>query len=211
VCSNVPDDRLIDVLHAGWRLDRNIRNGETAVSSFDVEDIRKLNHSLGQVGLTDMAVPLSHLVHRLRNAGLPFSDRRAVKMQRLIAASALLCGRTCAVLSDLWVFRHVWDTLEQQEVLNALVQEALRQATPDAQDHPRASGNLPDAEELARDLAEIDQKMKDPQTPIPQRAMLKDRLTLLGSRVQWVADENQRQFLQTQIDALWKHFPGGHG
>jgi len=26
VCSNIPDDRLVDMLHAGWRLDRNSRN-----------------------------------------------------------------------------------------------------------------------------------------------------------------------------------------
>jgi MoxR-like ATPase len=211
VCNNVADDRLIDVLHAGWRLDRASLNGEASVSAttFDAEDIRKLNRALGQVDLTDISVHLAGLVHRLRNAGLPFSDRRAVKMQRLVAASALLSGRTRAILSDLWVFRHVWDTLEQQEVLNALVQEALRHTSPDAQDHPRASGNLPDAEELARDLADIEQKLKDPQTPPPQRAMMRDRLTLLGSRVQWVPDDKQRQFLQGQLDALWKHFPSG--
>jgi MoxR-like ATPase len=211
VCNNVPDDRLIDVLHAGWRLDRASRNGEKTAAEppFDADDIRKLNRSLGQVDLNEISVALAGLVHRLRNAGLAFSDRRAVKMQRLVAASALLSGRTRAILSDLWVFRHVWDTLEQQEVLNALVQEALRNAAPDAQDHPRAGGNLPDAEELARDLSDIEQKLKDPQTPPPQRAMMKDRLALLGGRVQWVADEKQRQFLQNQLDVLWKHFPAG--
>jgi len=170
-----------------------------------------LNRSLANVDLTGMSVPLAALVHRLRNAGLAFSDRRAVKMQRLIAASALLSGRTNAILSDLWVFRHVWDTLEQREVLNALVQESLREPVPHAQDHPRAIGNQPDAEELARDLADIDAKLKDPQTPVPQRSVMKDRLTLLGSRAQWVGDEKQRRFLQQQIDGLWKLFPASGG
>ncbi len=206
-CENVPDDRLIDVLHAGWKLDQKAGNGEGQAPPFDVEDIRRLNRSLIDVDLSATTVPLSSLVHRLRNAGLPFSDRRAVKMQRLVAASALLSGRTRAILSDLWVFRHVWDTLEQQEVLTALVQEALREAVPNPQDHPRSSNTLPDAEELARDLDAIDLRLKDAQIPAAQHAMLKDRLALLASRVQWVADEKQRQFLQQRVDSLWKTIP----
>src|ERR1700735_231165 len=42
-CDNVPDDRLVDVLHAGWKLDQKSGNGETGASPFDVEDIRSLN------------------------------------------------------------------------------------------------------------------------------------------------------------------------
>jgi MoxR-like ATPase len=211
-CENVPDDRLVDVLHAGWKLDQKSGNGEMPAPGFDVEDIRRLNQSLIEVDLAATAMPLANLVRRLRNAGLQFSDRRAVKMQRLVAASAVLCGRRRAILSDLWVFRHVWDTLEQQEVLSALVQEALREAVPDVQDHPRAGGNLPDAEELARDLDHIDVRLKDALTSSTQRAMMKDRLILLGSRVQWVADEKQRQFLQQRVDGLWKSFaaPGAN-
>src|SRR5206468_2417517 len=86
--------------------------------------------------------------------------------------SALLSGRSTAIQSDLWVFRHVWDTLEQQEVLNALVHEALREAKPDPQDHPRAAGALPNAEELARDLEDLERRLGDVQTTPPQQARI---------------------------------------
>jgi hypothetical protein len=53
--------------------------------------------------------------------GLAFSDRRAVKVLKLVAASAVLCGRTVAAASDLWVLCYVWDREEQIESLAALV------------------------------------------------------------------------------------------
>jgi MoxR-like ATPase len=210
-CENVPGDRLMDVLHAGWNLDQKNRNGQPAVdaaATFDVEDIRKLNRLLGGVDLSAIWTPLASLVLRLRNAGVAFSDRRAVKMQRLTAASALLSGRSAARPTDLWVFRHVWDTLEQQEVLNALVQEALRQEPSDAEDHPRAAESAPNSEELARDLNGLDALVKKTNAAGPERATIKDRLTLLASRVQWVADQDQRQFLQFRVDRLWKALAG---
>ena len=85
------------------------------------------------------------------------SDRRAVKLQRLVAASALLCGRQHAITSDLWVYRYVWDTVEQQEVLAAIVQDVLKSVEPADGDHPRARNNAPDAdaEALARELEEL--------------------------------------------------------
>src|SRR6185436_9310412 len=98
------------------------------------------------------------LVQRLRRAGIPVSDRRAVKLQRLTAASALLCGRAAANRSDLWVLRYIWDTEEQQEVVAAVVQEAVDQAEKAefAQAHPRARGGAtPDPEELARELERL--------------------------------------------------------
>ena len=101
-CNNVAPERLGDVLQAGWKLDW--RDGEPA-AVFDVEDIRRLNRMLADVALDGVRTAYVELVHRLRHAGIPISDRRAVKVQRVVAASALLCGRLAANASDLWVLR----------------------------------------------------------------------------------------------------------
>jgi len=210
MCENVSNDRLVDVLHAGWALDRahaNIDPGngqdDSSVPLMDADQVRRLTGALGDVDLSGIVQPLATLVLRLRNAGLLFSDRRAVKTQKLVAASALLCGRSHAVISDLWVFRHVWDTLEQREVLASLVQEALKAADPGPRDHPRATGNLPDPEALARDIDAISQRFADSAAAPGEREAARDRLTLLGGRLQWVPDAHRRQFLQKQIDAAW--------
>lgn len=204
VCENVPGDRLGDVLRAGWDLDRRPALAESPI---DIEDVRRLGGQLGQVDLTDVRPKLSELVGRLRNAGIAVSDRRAVKLQRLIAASALLSGRRHALVSDFWTIRHIWDSLEQREVLASLIADALKQSPADPSDHPRARADeAPNPEELARDLADLGERWDDAQTPDEDRAAMRDRLRLLAGRVQWVIDSDHRVFLQNKVDALWKEF-----
>ena len=201
VCENVPGDRLGDVLRAGWELDRRPVLAETPI---DIEDVRKLGGQLGQVELTDVRPKLSDLIARLRHAGITVSDRRAVKLQRLVAASALLSSRRHALVSDFWTIRHIWDSLEQREVLASLVADAIKQTPADAKDHPRSrAGDAPDPEELARDLAELDDRLADATTSDDDRSALRDRLGLLAGRIQWVVDGDHRLFLQTKVDALW--------
>src|SRR6185295_918941 len=160
-CDNVPADRLGDVLTAGWKLDLGQHEQRPTV---DVEDVRSLHRLLVDVDLGAVREPIVKLTLRLRHAGIAISDRRAVKLQRLVAASALLCGRRSAILSDVWVFRYIWDTVEQQEIIAAVVQEVIRSVPPDDQgsagSHPRAHGDAaPDPEALARDLDDIAQKL----------------------------------------------------
>src|SRR5258706_1505096 len=102
-CDNVPTPRLGDVLDAGWQLDAG---GATPPPALSIEDVRRVHGALHTVDVTGVRQPLIELVVRLRQAGIPISDRRAVKLQRVIAASALLSGRMAAMLSDLWVCRY---------------------------------------------------------------------------------------------------------
>jgi MoxR-like ATPase len=200
MCENVPGDRLGDVLRAGWELDRPA----DAAKSLDIEDIRRLYGSLALIDLSGIRPKLAELIVRLRDAGMAISDRRAVKFQRLIVASALLCGRTAAILSDLWVLRHVWDTLEQREVLAAIVNDALKDSPVDAKDHPRSrSEELPDAESLARDLEQIENSLADARLGDAERSAAKDRLGILAGRVQWVKDKPQREVLLQRVEKLW--------
>ncbi len=135
-CDNVAPERLSDVLEAGWKLD--LPRAE-ATAGFDIEDVRRLNHMLADVDLGKVRTAYVELVHRLRHAGIPISDRRAVKLQRLLGASALLCGRLTVNATDLWVLRYIWDTEEQQEVLASIVQDAVdRHGTEAEASHPRA-------------------------------------------------------------------------
>src|SRR5262249_13032065 len=149
---------LPDVLTAGWKL----ASGPPPKSAVRFDDIRSAQSALGEVELASIRQPFAELVHRIRHAGIPVSDRRAVKLQRVIASSALLSGRTSARLSDLWVVRHIWDTEEQQEALASLVDNALKKEEPAPGDHHRArSTEGPDAEALARDLEALSAALKN--------------------------------------------------
>jgi MoxR-like ATPase len=201
-CLNVDDDRLGEVLGAGWSLER-ARDGASP-AGLGAADVRRLQAALGAVDLSRARPLLVDLVRKLRGAGLAVSDRRAVKLQRLIAASALLCGRAHAQVSDLWVARYVWDTEEQIEVLQALVGEVLAKADDEDAAHPRARGSeRPDPEALARDLDAVGRGLEAADSE-SARAALRDRLAALAGRCQWVGEEPQRGELQTRVDALWE-------
>jgi MoxR-like ATPase len=199
-CDNVPGERLPDVLTAGWKL----ATGLPEKSSLHFDELRAAQTALGLVELAVIRQPFSELVHRIRHAGIPVSDRRAVKLQRVIAASALLSGRMEARLSDLWVVRHIWDTEEQQEVLATLVDQAMAKGAAADGDHPRARSNDgPDAESVARDLDSIEGSLKEGSLPDVEKSYLRDRLGILEGRCQWVKDGTKREWLLKRTAALW--------
>lgn len=201
-CDNVELEQMAEVLVAGWELDLGRHQAETGVS---VEEVRQLHGLLHAADLSGVRPRYVELVHRLRHAGIPISDRRAVKLQRLLAASALICGRLRVELSDLWVLRYIWDTEEQQEVLSSLVDDTLKIADLAADGtHPRArGGEAPDAEQLARDLERLAQRLNG-ELPGTERSYVRDQLGVLSARCQWVAGEQQRGFLEGKANELWQ-------
>lgn len=201
-CDNVPASELSEVLSAGWRLDQP-REEDSA--TMGTEDIVQLQSLLPDVNLTNIREAYVALIHRLRNAGIAISDRRAVRVQRLMAASALLCGRLEVNRTDLWILRYIWDTEEQQDVLASIVNDELAQTDPQEQAtaHPRSQERTtPDAESLANDLELIAAKLHDPALEDLQRSQLQDQLGVLASQCQWVQNESQRTFLEGKINAL---------
>lgn len=203
-CDNVSDDRLIEVLNAGWKLQQP---NEAAATGITIEQIRELQAAVARVDLSKTIPLLDDLIKRLRKAGIPVSDRRAVKLQRPIAASALLCGRTVAQRSDLWVMRYIWDTDEQREAIAQMVQEVLDKCDESdlASAHPRArGGSAPDPEELAREFEKISERLQQAVGQPTELAIVRDRLSLLVGRCAWVIDGQARTFLQSKADTLWK-------
>ena len=207
-CDNVAAEQLPLVLAAGWKLELS-RNGELA--KFSIDDVRRLHDLLRHVDFSAVQTIYVDLVHRLRHAGIMVSDRRAVKLQRVLAASALLCGRMAVNQTDLWVLRYIWDTEEQQDVLASIVEQTLSKASEEdnAAGHPRSRGaELPDPEHLARDLEQINAKLSQGELAATERSFVRDQLGLLAARCQWVASQQQRDHLQQRIDALWEGLGG---
>jgi MoxR-like ATPase len=75
------------------------------------------------------------LVFQIRAEGVTLSDRRVVKLLKLFAASAYLDGRTQPDAGDLFVLKHVWNSEDQAQILEAIVTpllEAHYREHPDA-------------------------------------------------------------------------------
>jgi MoxR-like ATPase len=197
-CDNVSGERLTEVLTAGW----NLAQAPTPVASLSFESLRAAQAAIRHVDLAAVRPAFAQLIQRIRHAGVPVSDRRAVRRQRVVAARALLCGRTAARVSDFWVVRQIWETEEQQEILAGLVNHAVAEDAQSPTDHPRARPETgPDPEALARDLEQL--ATEGATATAESRTSLRDRLAILEGRVQWVQDRSRREWLTEQVGQLW--------
>ncbi len=89
-------------------------------------------------------------------------------------------------------------------MLAAQVEESLGGQVAEDDDHPRAQGgDLPDPEALARDLAQIEQRILA-EGSAADRAGWRDRLGALATRSQWVSNSSQRGALEQKVAALFE-------
>ena len=200
-CDYVAPTDLAAVLEAGWTLERP---GAAEAPSIAADDVLRLQAVLPQVDLRPVRPLYTDLISKLRLAGVPVSDRRAVKLQRLLAASALLCQRTTVIPSDMWVLRYIWDSDEQREVVGSIV-DAVVHADELPGRHPRAAGHdAPDADALLHEIELLAAQWDQPATSPAERTAIKDQLRFLHGRAQWLTNEVQRSYVQQPLDALWQ-------
>ena len=201
-CDYVEPELLEQVLIAGRRL---ASPGRPTVDTVTAQDIRGLQDMVKTVDLSPIIKDYVGLVHNLRNTGIAISDRRAVKIQGLIAASALLSNRQTARLSDLWVVRYIWDTEEQIEILAGMVDTLLEREELTGNDHPQARGkSVPDAEQLVEELKILEERWEAPESSFEEKNVIKDKLRYLQSRASWVTHSEHQQYLRENIERLWQ-------
>ena len=200
-CDYVDPDKLHAVLLAGWSLENEVQQQRPAIAS---ADIRQLQLECRTVDLSPIRKQYIDIVHSLRNTGIKVSDRRAVKLQNLIAASALICGRNIAILSDLWVLKYIWDTEEQIEILEGII-NAIIDKDDAGKAHPQAVYNkAPNAEEVIKEVQLLADKWQAEQLSFEEQNVIKDKLRYVQTRCGWIRNPENKQFIQTQIDALWQ-------
>ena len=201
-CDNVPPQQLNALLDAGWLLEQKIAGQKPTITA---DEVRQLQQNTSLINLSGIRQVYIEVIQKLRNAGVAISDRRAVKLQRLIAASALICKRENAIASDLWVLRHIWDTEEQREIISNIVTAVTGTQNNDVNVHRRASlSTLPNADEILNEVEKLTLKWQQPEITMADRSLIKDRLTHLNSRCDWIGNEEQRKYVLKPIDELWK-------
>ncbi|KAB8153144.1 AAA domain-containing protein [Kordia sp. TARA_039_SRF] len=199
---NVKPDRLEEVLQAGRKLERKEKTKQTQISP---EEIKDLQEKVKNVNLSSIRSSYIELIHSLRNTGIEVSDRRAVKMQNLVAASAMLCDREEAILSDLWVLKYIWSTEEQIETLQATVNALIEKEVTEESVHPQAFFNkAPNPEELMNEVLHLKEKFSNEDISLQELNVIKDKLRYLQNRTDWVKEQQKKQYIHTEIDQLWK-------
>ncbi len=193
-------DAMPRLLAAGWALER----AEAGAPSVSAGDLRALSRRVHDVDLAPVMGPYAEAVFKVRDLGVAISDRRAVKMLKLLAASALLSGRDRANPSDLWVLRYVWDRVEQIDPLGSLVNGILDRHRDEPGAHPLAApADGVDADDLARQLDGLDADLAADREPtLANLARIREHAAAVGDRAAWVADEADRRVLLDRIAGL---------
>lgn len=200
-CDYVDPDLLGEVLLAGWKLENNSNEKSPIVTS---DEIRELQSMARKVDLNPILKEYVDVIHSLRNTGISVSDRRAVKIQNLIASSALICGRDEAIVSDLWVLKYIWDTEEQIEVLEGIINHIIEKDTSEKA-HPQALYNkVPNAEEVMKEVNYLSEKWEDSPLSFEEQNVIKDKLRYVQTRCDWIKNQEQKQYIQAEIEKLWQ-------
>ncbi len=199
-CDYVAPDLLQQVLLAGWKMENDLPEEKPVISP---EEIKALQQASRRVDLAPVRSQYIDIVHSLRNTGIKVSDRRAVKLQNLIAASALICNRQTAILSDLWVLKYIWDTEEQVEILAGVINTIIEKDTA-GQAHPQAMFNkLPNPEEVMKEVSLLAGQWEE-QRSFEEQNVIKDKLRYVQTRCDWIKNPVQKQHIQQEIEGLWK-------
>lgn len=150
---NVDERQFRELLAAGWKMERErikLGRNEALVPILDSLDQLQIAYdALEQIDLVPIFDDYRELVRQIRAEGISLSDRRAVKLLKLVAAAALLRGAQAASAADLWVLLHIWNRPEQIAALHAIVGPVVE----------RAGGQIISAErplgELGQELAQL--------------------------------------------------------
>lgn len=198
-CDYVDPDRLEEVLISGRALGNSQQVPSRLISA---DSIISMQEECRKIDLSDIRKQYVNVVHNLRSTGIKVSDRRAVKLQNLIAASAYLSGRGKAVLSDMWVLKFIWDTEDQIELLEGIINNVIEKEDA-AIAHPQALQNkAPNADAIIEEVRMLKSRW-DSNLSLQDQNTVKDKLRYVQSRSEWIKNMEQKQFIQTEINALW--------
>jgi MoxR-like ATPase len=198
---NLKHEDIPRLLAAGWELERAL----PLASSVSAADLRALAQQAYRVELGGILEPYADFVSKVRDLGVALSDRRAVKVLKLVAGSAVLCSRRAAQVSDFWVFRYIWDREEQIAPLAALVAGVLEGHANEPDAHPLAAvPDRVDGEDVARQLDVVTTEIQARPLGLAATARLRERLTDLADRVPWLPDDAARRHLTNRIGDLLK-------
>lgn len=125
----IPDSLLESLLEGGWDLAKKDFSHRA-----NIADVDFLSKMVTTVDISNIRPQIAQAVRILRGSGINISDRRAVKLQKMVAAAAILDGRMTAQKRDLWTLIYAIPTREQQslarDVLHELLAETENQTLP---------------------------------------------------------------------------------
>jgi MoxR-like ATPase len=122
----VPDANLEDLLEASWGLRQ-----QPPQRVAEIAQLAAVAEATRAVDLAPVRADFAHALRLLRGASIVLSDRRVARAQGLVAAAAVLAGRSHATRADLWPLVFAVPTLEAQNAARAALRDLLAEAHSD--------------------------------------------------------------------------------
>ncbi len=100
----------------------------------------------------DFMAKYKGMIFQIRSEGITISDRRAVKLLKLFAASAVFDGRSHVTDGDFFILRHIWNNLDQAELLEEIVNPVVDAYYREHPDERRFIGPQASLDDLLSEL-----------------------------------------------------------
>src|SRR6476660_3019646 len=125
VSDNLDSYHFHNLIAKGIANEAALLTGKAAVGRalFAARDLHALHRRFDQhrAFTEDFLSKYKGLIFQIRSEGISVSDRRVVKLLKLFAASAIVDGRDQANDSDFFILKHIWNNLDQTEILEEIV------------------------------------------------------------------------------------------
>jgi MoxR-like ATPase len=174
-----------------------------------LKDLDTLAERAQQCDVSPLRATLAEAVRILRKQGIALSDRRIVKLQKLVAAAAAMEGRDRAEARDLWPILYALPTAEAQtqgraalaDLLKDSANSALTSAALDASNGPlaRAARIAEEAREVLTQAASTPDASR--QKRLKVEAMLREIDASFAERARPPALTEVRTLLQQALTA----------
>jgi MoxR-like ATPase len=142
------------------------------------------------------------LIFQIRSEGISVSDRRVVKLLKLFAAAAVVDGRQEANDSDFFILKHIWNNLDQTEILEEIVSPVVDRYYRDHPDERRFTAGGAGLDEILAELNIIRELLTSGEqlSDIQLFSQLKN-LNEIKAALQAVDSDTARRMI-TEIDSL---------
>jgi MoxR-like ATPase len=146
----VGDSRIEELLEGSWSLG----SADAASPVATIADIDALARAARACDVSKVRSAIAHALRTLRSAGVELSDRRAARLQRLVAAAAVLAGRATPTEADLWPIVFAVPTEATQRIARDALRDLLARSENAALAAAAAEGSLGPLARAARIVAE---------------------------------------------------------
>lgn len=139
----LPDHQLEALLEGGW-------SRSATPEPVGLKELDRLSAIAQAADLGPVRPALAQALRTLKREGITLSDRRTVKVQRLIAATAALSGRTTPTEADLWPLVYAVPNKVGQEAAKEALKDLLGRAESAALAHAAEQASNAPAARAAR-------------------------------------------------------------